>query len=128
MNSRLLDILRRSRSDALRRLGELALHPSIPHRATVARIDDPDGACSILAVRGFVDAATINTLWCEVDDIAATIHLDLTDATILSGPWMPELEALADSLETAGCDVVVVGVDPQHPDLWRPSHPLDPPS
>jgi hypothetical protein len=127
MNQRLLGFIRKSRSDALRRLGQLG-NPSIGAPATVARIDDPDGRCTMLAVRGLVDAHTLDALWIEADQVRSTmsVHLDLTDATILPGPWMGELEVFADALEDAGCSVGIAGLNPHHPELWR-DRPLDPP-
>lgn len=121
MNRQLLGIVRRSRAEALRRLDVLGRHPSGITGASTARIDDPDGHSAIFVVRGVLDAHSLSDLWDDVEQLATTttVHLDLTDASILPGPWLTEVEVLADALEAAGCDVQVVGVNPHHPDLWH---------
>ena len=126
MHAHLLSLIRLARAAAMRRLDAHGRHPSIAAPATVVRIDDPDGRGAILVVRGVLDASSLRCLWCELDQLAGVseVHLDLTDASILRGPWMDELGVLADALEDVGCDVGIVGVNPHHPDLrpqpWQP--------
>jgi hypothetical protein len=120
MNTELLGFIRRSRADAMRRLDEIGRHHSTSTPTTVDRIDDPDGRCAIVVVRGPIDADSLSHLWDAVARIAdaSTILFDLTDASIHQGPWMHELGILVDAVEDAGGDVGVVGLDPEHPDLW----------
>lgn len=104
----------------MRRLDGFGRHPSITAPTTVDRIDDPDGRCAIVVVRGVIDAGTLHDLWDAVAHVshASTILFDLTAASIRQGPWMDELGTLVDAVEDAGGHVSIVGVDPQHPDLW----------
>jgi hypothetical protein len=122
MNTELLGFIRRSRADAMRRLDEIGRHHSISTPTTVDRIDDPHGRCAIFVVRGAIDADALGDLWDSVAQMAdaSTILFDLTDASIHHGPWMNELGILVDAVEDAGGDVGIVGLDPQHPDLWPP--------
>jgi hypothetical protein len=85
----------------------------------VARVDDPYGEMSLVAVRGDVEHDTIGQLENVLADLpnGRFVHLDLGSATIRTGWAMRLLEAIADDLERRGVVLRVVGLDPQHPML-----------
>jgi anti-anti-sigma regulatory factor len=85
----------------------------------VARVDDPYGEMSLVAVHGDVEHDTIDQLQNALADLpnGRFVHLDLDGATIRSGWAMRLLEAIADDLERRGIVLRVVGLDPQHPML-----------
>jgi hypothetical protein len=57
--------------------------------------------------------------------LGSRVYLDLTDATIRTGPWMRMLESVADSLESRGVEGRITGVSPSHPDLGPCSDDVD---
>jgi hypothetical protein len=91
--------------------------PPPPREAVVDHVVDPDGAVWIVRVSGPATHRTVD----EIDRITgtapprSTVHLDLFDASIPSGPVMQELARLADRLEYALVRVRMVGLDPHHP-------------
>ena len=85
----------------------------------VARVDDPCGEMSLVAIRGDVRHGTIEQLQDVLTDLPCGrfVHLDLGGATIRTSWAMRLLEAIADDLERRGIVLRVVGLDPQHPML-----------
>ena len=85
----------------------------------VARVDDPYGEMSLVAVRGEVEHDTIGQLKNVLADLpnGRFVHLDLGSAKIRTSWAMRLLEAIADDLEKRGVVLRVVGLDPQHPML-----------
>lgn len=85
----------------------------------VARVDDPHGEMSLVAVRGDVQHDTIGQLQNVLADlpVGCFVHLDLGNATIRTASAMRLLEAIADDLERRCIVLRVVGLDPQHPML-----------
>ena len=85
----------------------------------VARVDDPYGEMSLVAVRGEVEHDTIGQLQNVLADLpnGRFVHLDLGSAKIRTSWAMRLLEAIADDLERRGVVLRVVGLDPQHPML-----------
>jgi hypothetical protein len=98
-------------------LAQLPRHS--PTSLSISRIDDPHGSATIVAVRGTLDRDGLVALWDTAEHLsrATSVHLDLHNTTIPPGPWMAELEALGEALETAGLRVRIVGIDPTHPDI-----------
>jgi MFS superfamily sulfate permease-like transporter len=85
----------------------------------VARVDDPFGDISLLAVRGEITHGTIAQLEDSLVDLGRGrfVHFDLSDSSILTTDAMRSLESIADDLERRGIVLRVVGLDPQHPML-----------
>ncbi len=90
-------------------------------RPTVAisRIDDPGGGVRLIAVRGLVDATTIDALLDVLDenDDGDAIHLDLINAILADSETLRLLGAMIDELERRRVGVRIVGIDPLHPAL-----------
>lgn len=87
----------------------------------LAHVADPTGSGSILAVRGLLNASAIEAVHDATRSLSAgsRLYLDLTDASILSGPWLRMLESLVDALEEREVAVRVIGLNPHHPELRR---------
>ena len=85
-----------------------------PDLSQVMSVDDPDGSMRILAVRGIVEATTVDAVERAIaaDDIVS-VHLDLSAVCA----WMPgsigQLERALDTAELRGVRLRVIGLDPQ---------------
>jgi hypothetical protein len=91
----------------------------------IVRIDDPEGASIVLALRGMVHQASIDALRDEIADLRPphAVYLDFTEAVIMLGPAMSMLGQLIDAIEARELSVRVVGISPGHPAL-RQLHPM----
>lgn len=98
---------------------ESDLQRLIDSRPQVARVDDPFGDISLLAVRGEITHGTAGQLQDSLADLGQGrfVHLDLSDSSILTTDAMRCLESIADDLEGRGIVLRVVGLDPRHPML-----------
>ena len=97
----------------------LCVQDFIDQQHQVARVDDPDGVVSLLAVRGEIGQSTVGQLHESLADLGrgCFVHLDLASSSIRTSDAMRSLELIADDLEERGIVLRVVGLDPQHPML-----------
>ena len=97
----------------------LCVQDFIDQPQQVARVDDPDGVVSLLAVRGEIGQSTVGQLHESLADLCRGrfVHLDLASSSIRTSEAMRSLELIADDLEQRGIVLRVVGLDPQHPML-----------
>jgi hypothetical protein len=104
-----------------------AATPPPPPTCDLVHVPDPDGHGEIVVLHGLVDVTGIELLIGRTRHLPARsrVYLDLTDATIRTGPWMRMLESVADSLELRGVEVRITGVSPSHPDLGPRSDDAD---
>lgn len=113
-------LLSRLALGALHRLDEEPL----PIRAKLDRlvvtvVDDPSGMMRLVGVRGVVTPDSVSPLLDTLDRIesAMSLHLDLTEARIVSGATLDVIEHSVDQLELRGVRIRIVGLDPRHPAL-----------
>jgi hypothetical protein len=101
--------------------------PAQPPACELVHVPDPEGHGEIVALQGVIDANVVERLIARTRPLpmGSRVYLDLTDATIRTGPWMRMLESVADSLESRGVEVRITGVSASHPDLGPRSDDID---
>jgi hypothetical protein len=88
-------------------------------RLVVTVVDDPSGAMHLVGVRGVATPESVLPLLDTLDRLepGMSLHLDVTEARIVSATTLDAIERTIDQLELRGVRIRIVGLDPRHPAL-----------